>query len=190
MCELAAVSRSHCQGKPEKTDLNTHFTHTDCHRADYRNPTVCLQVWGQRDTITRIRAVWWHKQKLLAKQNAWLRPACQIFWLVNKLLVSYFECNVLSPLYKNSLSGKQETWTKVTLQWPSLCSWGVLWRSCGRAEIPPSLLSTRRGKGSCGHLVPGECFPQNNPKHVALSCCSVLSTGCHCFLFYSPMALY
>lgn len=97
----------------------------------------------------------------------------QAFWLVNRLLVYYFKCNVLLPLYKNSSAeiartGKQETWTEITLQWPSLYSWET-------AEIPPSLVSTRRrGKGSRGRLVPVGCFPQNNPKYVALSCFSVL----------------
>lgn len=196
LCELAAVSQSRCQGKPEKTDLNTHFSRTDCHGVDFGNPAIRLQVWGQTDPVPHIRAFWSHKQKPLAKLNAWLRPAHQMFWLVNKLLVYYFECNVLLPSCKNSWAeivrtGKQETWTKVTLQWPSLYSWGVLWHSWERAEVPPSLVPTRRrGKGSRGRLVPVGCFPQNNPKYVALSCFSVLSTDCHRFLFCSLMELY
>lgn len=162
MCELAAVSQSLSRKTRKNPDLNTHCSRTDCHGVDFGNPAIRLQVWGQTDPITRIRAVWSHKQKPCAKLNAWLRPAHQTFCLVNKQLVYYFKCNVLLLLYKNSSAkifrtGKQETWTKVTLQWPGLYSWGVLWRSWERAETLPSLVPTRRrGKrlawplSSCG----------------------------------------
>lgn len=196
VCGLAAASPSHCQGKPEKTDLNIHLSHTDCHRVGFENRAIRFQVWRQTDPIPLIRAVWSHKQKPLAKLNAWLRPAHQMFWLVNKLLVHYFKCNVLLLLYKNSSAeifrtGKRQMWTKVTSQWSGLYSWGVLWRSWERTGTPPSLDPTkRRGKGLRGCLVPVGRFSQNNSKYVALSCFSVFSTGCHRSLFCSLMELY
>lgn len=135
-------------------------------------------------------------KKALAKRNAWVWPAHQMFWPINCLLVYYFMCIIVASTVKNFFSwNSQNRKTRNVNQGyfirPSLYSWGMLWDSWRRAEIPPSFVPTRRrGKGSCGCLVSVGCFLQNNSKYVALSCFSVLSTGCHCFLFCSLMELY